>query len=106
MRSVSTCILLLFCLFGTSTVSGGLIEFKLTKHGKASSSGAVPSVQQGQVGDIDTSRAHEFREGNGFPMILQTAAGFDPNGPCSTTNPFDSGNDIRQLENQVTVATL
>jgi hypothetical protein len=99
---VSVRVLFLLCLFGTGFVRGELINSEVTKLETAHCNGAVPCVQEPQLADImDNSGVHTSRQENGSFMAPHTAAGFNPNNPCPTTDLLDS-DKVRQLEIQVT----
>jgi hypothetical protein len=100
--SVSICVLLLLCLFGTGNVRGGPINFEVPRFGTARYNGSVAYIQQQQLGDIETSGGHKIPGAIGFPMIPQPAAESYPVEPCPTTELFNSGIDFHHVENQVT----
>jgi hypothetical protein len=99
LRLVYSRVLFLICIFGTGIGRGELINSIVSNLGTARCSGALPCAEQGQVGDIDTSGV-QFGGEDGSSMTPHTAAGLIPNEPCPT-DPYDSDDDSRQVQNQV-----
>jgi hypothetical protein len=99
LRLVYIRVLLLICIFGTGIARGELINSEVSNLGTARCSGAVPCAENGQLGDIHTLGV-QFGGVDGFPMMPDTAANVIPAEPCPT-DPFESDDGPRQVQNQV-----